>query len=107
MAELHRTTRSLLAIDAALSRPTSMTPAQGMAKSAILLSSLLGSALVSAQSGCISLEDSTTCPAFSSASVATSGFVADLYPFLQFVSDRESFDEQLLSYVQTTFVQNK
>lgn len=75
---------------------------------------------------CISLAGSTTCPAFASASISTDstlvGFLyvhyasqqtavpaADLSrsSFLQFVNDRASFDAQLASFVQTTWVQDK
>ncbi|KAF6820238.1 SH3 domain-containing protein [Colletotrichum sojae] len=76
---------------------------------AALLSVLSTSALVSAQSSstCVSLQGSTTCPAFQSASVSTTGFVAGIFPFLQFVSSRETFDQQLLSYVETSYVREK
>ncbi|OBR12505.1 SH3 domain-containing protein [Colletotrichum higginsianum IMI 349063] len=72
-----------------------------------LLSALSGSALVSAQSNCVSLQGSTTCSAFQSASVSTTGFVAGIFPFLQFVSNRETFDQQMLSYIDTTYVREK
>lgn len=73
----------------------------------LALLALLSAPLVSAQSDCISLSGSTTCPAFESASISTTGYVAGLFPFLQFVSSRESFDNQLRSYVRTAYVQNK
>ncbi|KAG7133348.1 hypothetical protein HYQ45_008443 [Verticillium longisporum] len=47
------------------------------------------------------------CPAFQSASVSTTGFVADIFPFLPFVSSRETFDQQMGSYIRTTYVQQK
>lgn len=76
---------------------------------------------------CISLDGSTACPAFSSASISTdSTLVGYLYAsrlpstsptapaadishssFLQYVSDRASFDSQLESFVKTTWVQEK
>lgn len=76
---------------------------------------------------CISLQGSTTCPSFQSASISTDstlvGFLCVSHEFLvrmkhcvltscyssflQFVSDRASFDAQLESYVQTTYVQDK
>ncbi|KAF6835213.1 SH3 domain-containing protein [Colletotrichum plurivorum] len=76
---------------------------------AALLSVLSTSGLVSAQSSstCVSLQGSTTCPAFQSASVSTTGFVAGIFPFLQFVSSRETFDQQLQSYVETSYVREK
>lgn len=73
----------------------------------VLFSAFSMPTIVSAQSNCISLDRSTACPAFQSASISTSQFVADLFPFLRFVSDRESFDRELLSYVRTTYVRNK
>ncbi|KAF9881745.1 SH3 domain-containing protein [Colletotrichum karsti] len=79
----------------------------GQASKAALLSLLSASTLVSAQSGCVSIQGSTQCPAFQSASVSTTGFVAGLFPFLQFVSNRETFDSQLQSYIETTYVREK
>ncbi|ROT40625.1 SH3 domain-containing protein [Sodiomyces alkalinus F11] len=73
----------------------------------VLLSALSVPAIVSAQSHCISLEGSTACPAFQSAAISTGDFLPDLFPFLRFVSNRESFDRELLSYIQTTYVRNK
>ncbi|KAH8681104.1 hypothetical protein BX600DRAFT_504842 [Xylariales sp. PMI_506] len=56
---------------------------------------------------CISLSGSTTCSAFQSASISTDATLVGLYPFLQYVSDRASFDSQLEAYVKTTYVQSK
>ncbi|RYP00245.1 hypothetical protein DL764_006581 [Monosporascus ibericus] len=72
-----------------------------------LLSILSTAPVTIAQSDCISLSSSTTCPAFSSASISPSGRASAFYPFLQFVSDTASFDEQLEQYVRTSYVQLK
>lgn len=56
---------------------------------------------------CISLQGSTACPSFQSASISTDSTLVGFFSFLQFVSDRASFDAQLESYVQTTYVQDK
>ncbi|ETS83089.1 hypothetical protein PFICI_04965 [Pestalotiopsis fici W106-1] len=56
---------------------------------------------------CISLSGSTACPAFDSASISTSTTLVNLYPFLSSVSDRASFDSQLQTYVQTSYVESK
>ncbi|KAI0159065.1 hypothetical protein BJ166DRAFT_321977 [Pestalotiopsis sp. NC0098] len=56
---------------------------------------------------CISLSGSTACPAFDSASISTSSTLTSIYPFLSSVTDRESFDTQLQSYVQTSYVESK
>lgn len=56
---------------------------------------------------CISLSGSTACPAFESSSISTNTSVQAIYPFLQYVSDRASFDAQLTAYVQTNYVQTK
>ncbi|KAJ0115334.1 hypothetical protein J7T55_012611 [Diaporthe amygdali] len=56
---------------------------------------------------CISLQGSTACPAFQSSSISTDSTLVGFFSFLQFVSDRASFDAQLESYVQTTYVQDK
>jgi hypothetical protein len=64
---------------------------------------------VSAQSnGCVSLQGSKACSAFSSASVNLND--EDLtrdYPFLQYVTDRQSFDDQLHAYVKRPYVESK
>ncbi|KAM0328087.1 hypothetical protein ACHAQA_005490 [Verticillium albo-atrum] len=87
--------------------PASASRSPSRRNARILLSLLSGPALVSAQGQCVSLEGSTTCPAFQSASVSTTGFVADIFPFLPFVSNRETFDQQMLAYIRTTYVQQK
>lgn len=72
---------------------------------------------------CISLSGSTECPAFSNASISTDSTLAGyLYviassqhlpklivnsPFLQYVSSTSTFDQQLSSYVQTSYVAEK
>ncbi|KAF5026845.1 hypothetical protein F66182_1039 [Fusarium sp. NRRL 66182] len=65
--------------------------------------------LVSAQDSpnCISLRGSRVCPAFTSASISTDAALLEIFPFMQFVSDRASFDNQLSSYVETGYVQGK
>ncbi|KAK3688360.1 hypothetical protein B0T22DRAFT_151214 [Podospora appendiculata] len=72
---------------------------------AILLSLLSTSSTATA--ACISLQGSKACPAFQSSSVSTSNFLVGLYSFLGQVTDRQSFDTQLQSYVQTTYIQEK
>ncbi|EPE09972.1 sh3 domain-containing protein [Ophiostoma piceae UAMH 11346] len=52
---------------------------------------------------CFSLQGSTRCPAFASAYISPSAAVGQ-YNFLNYVSDRASFDSELGSFVQTTFV---
>ncbi|KAF2131695.1 hypothetical protein P153DRAFT_286075 [Dothidotthia symphoricarpi CBS 119687] len=58
-----------------------------------------------AQQRCISLQGSTSCPAFSSASISTN--LTGEYSFLSFVSDASTFDRQLQSYIATTYSQQK
>lgn len=75
-----------------------------------------------AQANCVSLQGSSTCPAFSQASISTN-LTGDLYveprktrvdrpltlcsSFLSFVSDVQSFDNQLRSYISTTYTQRQ
>ncbi|KAK8128040.1 hypothetical protein PG984_009148 [Apiospora sp. TS-2023a] len=73
----------------------------------ILASVLAAVSPVMSQSGCVSLAGSKTCPAFSSASISTGSYLTGLYPFLKDVTDRASFDEQLNSYVRTSYVASK
>ncbi|KAF4973729.1 hypothetical protein FZEAL_9256 [Fusarium zealandicum] len=65
--------------------------------------------LVSAQDSgdCISLKGSKACPAFESASISINETLIDYFPFMQYVSDRASFDNQLASYIKTAYVQKK
>ena len=55
--------------------------------------------------GCISLKGSTACPAFNASSVSTSAAVVGLYPFLSTVTDTDSFDSGIKSYVSNGFAQ--
>ncbi|KIW06797.1 uncharacterized protein PV09_02477 [Verruconis gallopava] len=56
---------------------------------------------------CISLRGSTACPAFNASSVSTDDTLRGLFPFLKYVDDTASFDEQLKSYIATTYAQLK
>ncbi|CAK7217319.1 hypothetical protein SEUCBS140593_003172 [Sporothrix eucalyptigena] len=57
-------------------------------------------------SDCFSLKGSTRCPAFSSASISPSS-ASGQYDFLKYVSDLSTFDSELASYIQTTFIQEQ
>ncbi|KAI0478924.1 hypothetical protein GGR56DRAFT_350041 [Xylariaceae sp. FL0804] len=75
---------------------------------AVLASMAFTSPVAMAQSdSCISLKGSTVCPAFQSASVSTNSSVYSIYPFLQYVTDRASFDQQLVQYVDGSYNQEK
>ncbi|KAF4126802.1 SH3 domain-containing protein [Geosmithia morbida] len=63
--------------------------------------------LIAAQSDCISLKGSSTCPAFESASISKDESLIQSFPFLDYVTDTSSFDSQFLTYVQTTYVRSK
>ncbi|CEI40199.1 hypothetical protein FVEN_g1319 [Fusarium venenatum] len=64
--------------------------------------------LVTAQvSNCISLKGSKACPAFTSASISTGDNIRNFFPFLQYVSDRASFDSQLSGFVERDYVQRQ
>ncbi|KIV87214.1 hypothetical protein PV11_02776 [Exophiala sideris] len=56
---------------------------------------------------CISLQGSTTCPAFNASSISTDTSLVGLYPFLAYVTSRETFDTQLTQYVSQGYVQSK
>lgn len=106
-----------------------------MSKSAALLS-LLAIAPTALAQGCISLENSRACSAFNASSVSTEGEVSDILygflpradplgqdgsaphiprntslpdysPFLKFVDDVESFDQQLTAYIETGWVERQ
>jgi len=54
---------------------------------------------------CISLSDSTQCPAFTSASISTNSNLTGLFPFLSSVTDTQSFDDGLKAYINNEFAQ--
>ncbi|KAK3318638.1 hypothetical protein B0H66DRAFT_245792 [Apodospora peruviana] len=56
---------------------------------------------------CIPLQGSTACSAFQSASISTDSFMVGLYPFLRDVTNTQTFDQQLQSWVQIGYVQEK
>ncbi|KAF2035023.1 hypothetical protein EK21DRAFT_55696 [Setomelanomma holmii] len=80
--------------------------APAMTKGAVFLSVLAASLPVSmAQSNCISLQGSTACPAFGSASISTN--LTGDFSFLAFVSNVQSFDDRLRNYIATTYSQKQ
>ena len=69
---------------------------------------LLASSLpASMAQGCISLEGSTACPAFDSSSVSTDAANIGFFPFLADVTDTDSFDTGLRSYITDGFAEIK
>ncbi|KAF2704478.1 SH3 domain-containing protein [Pleomassaria siparia CBS 279.74] len=54
---------------------------------------------------CISLQGSTTCPAFANASITTS--LASDFPFLSYVSDVTTFDTRLREYVTADYARRQ
>ncbi|KAI0171838.1 hypothetical protein GGR52DRAFT_443875 [Hypoxylon sp. FL1284] len=92
----------------AMTPSTSQGPTRlaGWKRKAAFLSVLSAVPGALAQDSCIPLTNSKTCPAFHQASVSTYSYVRGLFPFLNYVSDTASFDEQLSRYVQTDYVQN-
>jgi hypothetical protein len=68
---------------------------------------LAGSLPLAMSQSCVSLANSRTCPAFNASSVATSGFVAGLFPFLSGVNNVDSFDNALDTYIATTYTLTK
>ncbi|KAF7194129.1 hypothetical protein HII31_04537 [Pseudocercospora fuligena] len=54
---------------------------------------------------CVSLADSSACPAFSAASISTDTNLTGLFPFLQNVSDTASFDTGIQNYIAGDFTQ--
>lgn len=60
-----------------------------------------------AQESCISLTGSSACPAFNASSISTNSNLTGLFPFLSDVTDLESFDSEIQSYVSGDFAQTK
>ncbi|RDL39942.1 uncharacterized protein BP5553_04282 [Venustampulla echinocandica] len=78
------------------------------ARTAALLSILAVAPSAMAQGNCISLKGSTQCPAFSSSSISTTNdTLLGYFPFLRFVSSTETFDDQLKTYISTSYAQEK
>ncbi|EGX92902.1 SH3 domain containing protein [Cordyceps militaris CM01] len=95
-------------VNAAPSKTGNRRRRNGMRHPALNLALLSAMPLLStAQTGgqCVPLKGSKRCPAFDGASVSTGKSVLDTYPFLQYVSDVDSFDTQLDSFVKTGYVQ--
>ncbi|KFA67816.1 hypothetical protein S40285_06966 [Stachybotrys chlorohalonatus IBT 40285] len=65
--------------------------------------------LASAQAtgACVSLEGSSECSEFGSAAVSTDQAMINMFSFLRFVTDLESFDSRLSSYVAAEYVQER
>ncbi|KAH8787593.1 hypothetical protein BGZ57DRAFT_755225 [Hyaloscypha finlandica] len=74
-------------------------------KTALL--SVLAAAPGAMAQNCISLSGSTQCSAFNTSSISTDSTLVGFFPFLQYVSSTATFDEQLASYVSTSYVQEK
>ncbi|KAF2401131.1 hypothetical protein EJ06DRAFT_555752 [Trichodelitschia bisporula] len=56
---------------------------------------------------CIPLKNSASCPAFNQSSISTNADLSGRFPFLQYVSDVESFDRQFKQYIATSYSQQK
>ncbi|CAI4216905.1 unnamed protein product [Parascedosporium putredinis] len=65
------------------------------------------SAVPTVSGQCISLKDSSACRAWSDASVALTSDVVGTFSFLQYVTDTQSFDSAMESYLKTTFITEK
>lgn len=83
-------------------RPNQLRTASG-AITLLALSALVPETM--AQATCVSLQGSSECPAFSGASISTN--LTGDFSFLSFVSDVRSFDNQLRSYISTTYTQRQ
>ncbi|KAK3626721.1 hypothetical protein LTR56_019653 [Elasticomyces elasticus] len=88
-------------------RPTKRrrTPQSG---AFMVLSALLASSLPTALAQtCISLADSTACPAFNASSVSTDSTLVGLFPFLSSVTDTTSFDSGIQTFIANGFTQTR
>ncbi|KAL1955508.1 hypothetical protein VTO42DRAFT_8462 [Malbranchea cinnamomea] len=56
---------------------------------------------------CIPLTGSTACPAWANASITTNSAVISKFPFLEFVSNIQEFDDKIITYVRTEFVKQR
>jgi len=56
---------------------------------------------------CVSLADSTACPAFNASSISTDSALVGLFPFLSSVTDTASFDSGIQTYIANGFAQTR
>jgi len=68
---------------------------------------LAASAPVAMAQSCISLADSTACPAFNASSISTNSNLTGLFPFLSSVTDTASFDSGLEDYIANGFTRER
>ncbi|TVY93726.1 hypothetical protein LAWI1_G001871 [Lachnellula willkommii] len=76
----------------------------------LFLSSLMAVTLSLAQSNaetCVTITSSTECSTFVPFSISKNNELVGLYPFLQHVNDTTTFDAQISTYINTTYVQSK
>jgi len=68
---------------------------------------LLAGSIQTSAAACISLAESTQCPAFKAASISNDAANVGFYPFLADVTSVGSFDSGIKSYIQNGFAQIK
>ncbi|KAK2766781.1 hypothetical protein FQN54_006095 [Arachnomyces sp. PD_36] len=56
---------------------------------------------------CLPLSGSKSCPSFAEASISRNQDLIDAYPFLEYVTDVDTFDKELDTYVNRGYVQKK
>ncbi|KAI6785412.1 Carcinoembryonic antigen-related cell adhesion molecule-like protein [Emericellopsis cladophorae] len=90
-------------------QPNGTTRRHSRATRAALIALLsVSPAIVTAQSEeCVSLEGSSLCSSWQSASFSRSQDLTNDFPFLEFVTDRESFDREFSQYLKTTYIRDK
>ncbi|KAG9258961.1 uncharacterized protein F5Z01DRAFT_11010 [Emericellopsis atlantica] len=78
------------------------------ARAALIALLSVSPAMVTAQSEeCVSLEGSSLCSSWQSASFSRNQDLTNDFPFLEFVTDRESFDKEFSQYLKTTYIRDK
>ncbi|GAB7338880.1 hypothetical protein MBLNU457_5564t2 [Dothideomycetes sp. NU457] len=73
----------------------------------LLLGVVVASIPAAVAQNCISLAQSTQCPAFNASSISTDSTLTGLFPFLSSVTDTASFDTQIQSYISGAFAQQR
>lgn len=111
-----RATRAVRESESAMERSLSREPKLRRSKrrraihinaSTVACALLAGTFQTSMAQGCISLKGSTACPAFNASSISTDDALVGFYPFLSTVSDTDSFDSGLRSYISDAYAQIK
>lgn len=76
-------------------------------KTSTIVCAVLAGSIQTSMAACISLQGSTACPAFNASSISNDDANIGLFPFLADVTNLNSFDSGLRSYIANGYAQIK